>query len=253
DLSETSIKSLPTKGLENIEDLSLRNVHTLLVFPSVYNFRYIKRAELTYPYHCCAFKFPETQNPAEHNRFTRSCSHDRRPPDQMGFIKFLQAHIWLARQFSSWFAPKRSARVGSGNALVTVSSNGQHNSDHTYRSYAASESPHKSTRVAASVPPGLPLGTQGTAHSESAYNIRHTHRHTRRREKRNRHLGDSPGPTMGEISAVDPHLQHYSGQAYSTETPTYGRIIGMVPITKLDPNDGNWRASFDLHDVTATQ
>ncbi|XP_066977467.1 uncharacterized protein Lgr1 [Macrobrachium rosenbergii] len=59
DLSETSITALPTVGLKELEVLRLENTPTLKVFPSVYSFRTIKEAHLTYPYHCCAFQFPE--------------------------------------------------------------------------------------------------------------------------------------------------------------------------------------------------
>lgn len=62
DLSETSITKLPTSGLKNLETLKLINTPTLKVIPSVYNFNKIKRAQLTYPHHCCAFKFPSTHD-----------------------------------------------------------------------------------------------------------------------------------------------------------------------------------------------
>ncbi|GBM22693.1 Lutropin-choriogonadotropic hormone receptor [Araneus ventricosus] len=70
DLSETSISSLPTKGLEELEVLKLTEVYPLKVFPSVYHFKYIKEAYLTYPYHCCAFKFPATHDPEEFSKYT---------------------------------------------------------------------------------------------------------------------------------------------------------------------------------------
>ncbi|CAN8007272.1 unnamed protein product, partial [Ixodes pacificus] len=68
DLSETSVTSLPTRGLESLEVLEVRDTPTLREFPSVYHFRFIRAAHLTYPYHCCAFQFPETHNPEEHSR-----------------------------------------------------------------------------------------------------------------------------------------------------------------------------------------
>lgn len=68
-MSETSINHLPTKGLEELEVLRLSDVYPLKVFPSVYHFKYIKEAYLTYPYHCCAFKFPATHDPEEFSRF----------------------------------------------------------------------------------------------------------------------------------------------------------------------------------------
>ncbi|XP_068220464.1 uncharacterized protein [Palaemon carinicauda] len=59
DLSETSITALPTAGLKELEVLRLENTPSLKVFPSVYSFKTIKEAHLTYPYHCCAFQFPD--------------------------------------------------------------------------------------------------------------------------------------------------------------------------------------------------
>ncbi|XP_018319709.1 lutropin-choriogonadotropic hormone receptor-like [Agrilus planipennis] len=68
DLSDTAIMFLPTEGLHEIEVLKVQVVESLKVFPSVFNFRFIKEAWLTYPYHCCAFKFPHTHNPWEYER-----------------------------------------------------------------------------------------------------------------------------------------------------------------------------------------
>ncbi|XP_015790702.1 leucine-rich repeat-containing G-protein coupled receptor 4-like isoform X2 [Tetranychus urticae] len=65
DLSETSITRLPTKGLEEVEVIKIVDTFTLKVFPSVFNFKNLKEAQLTYPYHCCAFKFPATHDPKE--------------------------------------------------------------------------------------------------------------------------------------------------------------------------------------------
>ncbi|CAH1365910.1 lutropin-choriogonadotropic hormone receptor-like [Tenebrio molitor] len=74
DLSRTAITSLPVEGLREIDVLKVQETESLKVFPSVYNFKFIKEAWLTYPYHCCAFKFPHTHNPWEyerHNRFVK--------------------------------------------------------------------------------------------------------------------------------------------------------------------------------------
>ncbi|PSN49269.1 Follicle-stimulating hormone receptor [Blattella germanica] len=68
DLSETSITHLPTRGLQELEVLRLQDTDTLKVFPSIYNFEYIREAWLTYPYHCCAFHFPAKHDPAEYIR-----------------------------------------------------------------------------------------------------------------------------------------------------------------------------------------
>lgn len=66
DLSETSITSLPTMGLTDLEVLILERTPTLKVFPSVYSFKSIEKAQLTYPYHCCAFQFPQQHDPRRH-------------------------------------------------------------------------------------------------------------------------------------------------------------------------------------------
>ncbi|KAH8019154.1 hypothetical protein HPB51_017365 [Rhipicephalus microplus] len=76
DLSETSLTKIPTRGLESLEVLELRDVPALREFPSVYHFRFIRVAHLTYPYHCCAFQFPETHDPEEHSRFQKHCNSD---------------------------------------------------------------------------------------------------------------------------------------------------------------------------------
>ncbi|KAL1415187.1 hypothetical protein MTO96_006862 [Rhipicephalus appendiculatus] len=76
DLSETSLTKLPTRGLESLEVLELRDAPALREFPSVYHFRFIRVAHLTYPYHCCAFQFPETHDPEEHSRFQKHCNSD---------------------------------------------------------------------------------------------------------------------------------------------------------------------------------
>ncbi|KAH6945415.1 hypothetical protein HPB50_008372 [Hyalomma asiaticum] len=89
DLSETSLTKLPTRGLESLEVLELRDAPALREFPSVYHFRFIRVAHLTYPYHCCAFQFPETHDPEEHSRFQKHCNSDeasarqshKRPPE----------------------------------------------------------------------------------------------------------------------------------------------------------------------------
>ena len=62
DLSETSIIKLPTIGLEELETLWMARTYTLKRFPAVFKLQKIKKAILTYPYHCCAFKFPKQQD-----------------------------------------------------------------------------------------------------------------------------------------------------------------------------------------------
>uniref|UniRef100_A0A6P7FF61 Lutropin-choriogonadotropic hormone receptor-like n=1 Tax=Diabrotica virgifera virgifera TaxID=50390 RepID=A0A6P7FF61_DIAVI len=71
DLSGTAITFLPTEGLREIDTLKVQNTKSLKVFPSVFNFQYLKEAWLTYPYHCCAFKFPRTHDPWEYAKHAR--------------------------------------------------------------------------------------------------------------------------------------------------------------------------------------
>ncbi|XP_035212697.1 lutropin-choriogonadotropic hormone receptor-like isoform X2 [Stegodyphus dumicola] len=68
DLSETSIRMLPTRGLSSLETLKITDTFAMRKFPSVLHFPEIKEAHLTYPYHCCAFKFPITHDPKEFTR-----------------------------------------------------------------------------------------------------------------------------------------------------------------------------------------
>ncbi|KAJ9588754.1 hypothetical protein L9F63_017958, partial [Diploptera punctata] len=65
DLSETAISQMPTAGLKDLEILRLQDTDSLKMFPSIYNFEYLRVAWLTYPYHCCAFQFPAMHHPEE--------------------------------------------------------------------------------------------------------------------------------------------------------------------------------------------
>nr|XP_022902610.1 follicle-stimulating hormone receptor-like [Onthophagus taurus] len=69
DLSETSIKSLPVNGLEELEKLKIANTPTLKIIPSIHDFPHLQEAYLTHHFHCCAFKYPEQHNPERHAQF----------------------------------------------------------------------------------------------------------------------------------------------------------------------------------------
>ncbi|XP_034239047.1 lutropin-choriogonadotropic hormone receptor-like [Thrips palmi] len=69
DLSSTSITDLPTRGLENLEHLLLQDTHLLKVFPAAFHFKALQVANLTYPYHCCAFSFPAQHRPQEYANY----------------------------------------------------------------------------------------------------------------------------------------------------------------------------------------
>ena len=54
DLSHTRVTSLPTRGLERLRRLRLKDVWSLRKFPQVEHLTQIERAELTYSQHCCS-------------------------------------------------------------------------------------------------------------------------------------------------------------------------------------------------------
>ncbi|XP_061469220.1 thyrotropin receptor [Rhineura floridana] len=56
DVSQTSIATLPARGLENLKELMAQNTWTLKKFPPVQSFPYLTHATLSYQSHCCAFK-----------------------------------------------------------------------------------------------------------------------------------------------------------------------------------------------------
>ncbi|XP_020715318.1 lutropin-choriogonadotropic hormone receptor isoform X2 [Ceratitis capitata] len=66
DLSRTSLVSLPSVGLQDIEELRIEAVQTLKTIPSIYNFKNLQRAFLTHSFHCCAFIFPSRHDPLRH-------------------------------------------------------------------------------------------------------------------------------------------------------------------------------------------
>ncbi|XP_054085268.1 thyrotropin receptor isoform X2 [Zeugodacus cucurbitae] len=66
DLSGTSLVSLPSAGLQDIEELRIEDVQTLKTIPSIYNFKNLQRAFLTHSFHCCAFIFPSRHDPQRH-------------------------------------------------------------------------------------------------------------------------------------------------------------------------------------------
>ena len=61
-LSGTNIIELPTRGLDKLEKLLLKDVWSLKKFPSVLGLSNMRSAELTYSQHCCAFAHPEKQD-----------------------------------------------------------------------------------------------------------------------------------------------------------------------------------------------
>ncbi|KAG9336659.1 hypothetical protein JZ751_003006, partial [Albula glossodonta] len=56
DVSLSLVTSLPTTGLESLQELVVRNTWTLKKLPPVKTFLHLMNAELTYPSHCCGLK-----------------------------------------------------------------------------------------------------------------------------------------------------------------------------------------------------
>ncbi|VDP24053.1 unnamed protein product [Soboliphyme baturini] len=56
DLSGTKITELPEHGLKEVEVLTIKDTPSLKILPSIFALMHLKKAELTYPYHCCLFK-----------------------------------------------------------------------------------------------------------------------------------------------------------------------------------------------------
>ncbi|XP_072424214.1 thyrotropin receptor [Chiloscyllium punctatum] len=56
DVSQSSVHSLPSKGLDQLKELMAKNTWTLKRLPPLKTFLHLTRADLTYPSHCCAFK-----------------------------------------------------------------------------------------------------------------------------------------------------------------------------------------------------
>ncbi|GAB0093315.1 lutropin-choriogonadotropic hormone receptor [Sergentomyia squamirostris] len=74
DLSSTSLEAIPTNGLGGLEILRIQNTHSLKVIPSVYKFKSLRKAWLTHPFHCCAFKFPSRHDPHTHAELQKDLS-----------------------------------------------------------------------------------------------------------------------------------------------------------------------------------
>ncbi|CAN8024342.1 unnamed protein product, partial [Ixodes persulcatus] len=145
DLSETSVTSLPTRGLESLEVLEVRDTPTLREFPSVYHFRFIRAAHLTYPYHCCAFQFPETHNPEEHSSKKKMSKDIERTScprwqDQKGIIKCLTNvnlvfYTWIILHAVHRNVTMRQANVGVANISGKVDSLFSYHCFHQTRSF----------------------------------------------------------------------------------------------------------------------
>ncbi|XP_064178886.1 thyrotropin receptor-like isoform X1 [Anguilla rostrata] len=56
DVSHSHVTSLPTIGLESLQELMARNTWTLKKLPPVMTFQHLLKVDVTYPSHCCGFK-----------------------------------------------------------------------------------------------------------------------------------------------------------------------------------------------------
>ncbi|KAK7590608.1 hypothetical protein V9T40_002221 [Parthenolecanium corni] len=70
DLSETSISKIPSTGLEQLEVLRIIGTKSMKTIPSVYYFKNLAKAELTFPFHCCAFSLPERHDAKKYALFS---------------------------------------------------------------------------------------------------------------------------------------------------------------------------------------
>lgn len=77
--------AIPVEGLDKLEILRIQNTQSLKVIPSVFNFKGLKEAWLTHPFHCCAFIFPARHDPENFAkqreyvlRFQEQCNQHKR-------------------------------------------------------------------------------------------------------------------------------------------------------------------------------
>jgi len=71
DLSATSVIQLPSVGLHQLRTLIIRDTYTLKRIPSIYVFPMLEVAHLTYAYHCCSFRYPQTHDPSAYEEHLR--------------------------------------------------------------------------------------------------------------------------------------------------------------------------------------
>uniref|UniRef100_F1L3U3 Lutropin-choriogonadotropic hormone receptor n=1 Tax=Ascaris suum TaxID=6253 RepID=F1L3U3_ASCSU len=72
DLSRTAISELPTKGLSKLERLKVEDTDNLKKLPTILAFTSLKRAQFTYPYHCCLFKHASKEIDQAGKEFTQN-------------------------------------------------------------------------------------------------------------------------------------------------------------------------------------
>ncbi|XP_044729178.1 lutropin-choriogonadotropic hormone receptor-like [Chrysoperla carnea] len=77
DLSLTDVISIPVDGLNTLETLRVEHTPSLKVIPSIYDFKHLKEAWLTYSFHCCAFKYPARHDPTKHKNYQLYLDHIR--------------------------------------------------------------------------------------------------------------------------------------------------------------------------------
>ncbi|KHN80169.1 Follicle-stimulating hormone receptor [Toxocara canis] len=77
DLSRTAISELPTKGLSKLERLKLEDTDNLKKLPTILAFTSLKKAEFTYPYHCCLFRHASKEIDLAGKEFTENLEEIR--------------------------------------------------------------------------------------------------------------------------------------------------------------------------------
>ncbi|CAG2108275.1 unnamed protein product [Medioppia subpectinata] len=202
----TSITKLPTLGMESIETLTLQNVFTLKEIPSVMNFKKIQTAYLTYPYHCCAFKFPQTHKPKEferHQIMERYCGPETQgmvPSVIVDSLKPSAAHQPLyvslyrvTQESATHYARKLFALFDDND--YTTSSETSHDTSYNYitRRHMGSESSFGHVRSAGTRSP--PLDTS-TFYGQIIYESNYTYDYNGLALQQDGPTGATTGPMM---------------------------------------------------------
>lgn len=65
------VHQLPTNGLQQLRALIIRDNYALKRIPSIYEFPVLEEAHLTYSYHCCSFRYPQTHDPDAYEEHLR--------------------------------------------------------------------------------------------------------------------------------------------------------------------------------------
>ncbi|XP_074540994.1 thyrotropin receptor [Halichoeres trimaculatus] len=93
DVSSTGVTSLPTMGMEYLQELKARNAWALVKLPPIKTFKQLAVANLTYPSHCCGFKnVKKKPSYVEYRMCNRTAFQDQQHKRSVGPLRmpFLQ-------------------------------------------------------------------------------------------------------------------------------------------------------------------